>query len=95
MAEIQENPLFQACAGNLTASVSEETVLLHVATGSYFGLNEVASRAWQLLQAPMSIEALVDKLRGEFDVSEDILRPDMLRLLRELESSGLVEKCRG
>ena len=39
----------------LARVVGEETVLLHLDSGTYFGLDPVGTRAWQLIQAGKSL----------------------------------------
>lgn len=72
--------------------VAGETVLLHFASGQYFGLNQVAARAWAHLSATGSIYAAFERLRAEFDVDDDRLRADLEELVAALESAGLLER---
>ena len=37
--------------------VGEETVILHLESGIYFGLDPVGARAWQLIQAGKSLSS--------------------------------------
>lgn len=67
-----------------------EAVLLDLASGSYFGLNDVGTRAWELLGAPHTLDALVDRLLDEYDVERAVLTADLRRWLEELAARGLV-----
>jgi Coenzyme PQQ synthesis protein D (PqqD) len=70
--------------------VGEETMLLDLASGTYFGLNPVGGRFWQLLEEGRSVSEARDTLLGEFDVEEAILDSDLTALLEEMAGKGLV-----
>lgn len=74
----------------LSQEVNGETVLLDLDGESYFGLNEVGTRIWQLLQSEHSVVGIVDTLSGEYDVSQEQLESDVSDLLGKLTESGLV-----
>lgn len=71
--------------------VSGETVLLHLETGTYFGLNAVGARLWDLItQRPRTLAALSETIESEFEVSAEIAARDILALAEELERNGLL-----
>jgi len=72
-----------------------EAVLLDVGTGSYFGLNEVGARIWQLLAGGETIAGTLAKLVQEYEAPEDQLRADLLALVAELVTSGLLVAEKG
>lgn len=73
-----------------TARQNEELVLLHLATGQFFGLDPVGSRIWALLQNPSSLEEIVSVIVQEYRVAEDRARKDVSDLLASLEHHQLV-----
>lgn len=72
--------------------VGEELVLLDFDGAVYYGLDEVGARIWQLLGETDSVDAIVERLMGEYDVTRETLRADVERLLEELASRGLVRR---
>jgi hypothetical protein len=70
--------------------VEGEAVLLHLAQGKYFGLDEVGTRIWQLLEAHGSAGAVLDRMLEEFDVEPERLESDLDDLLQALAENGLV-----
>ena len=72
--------------------VEEGAVLLSTEDEVYFGLNHVGARVWQLLPPKSeSLEDLCAALAEEFpDAPPEEIRPDVLALLEELETHGLV-----
>jgi len=74
----------------MARTVGEETVLLDLASGTYFGLDPVGTRIWQLLSEGKTVAAVCDNMLIEFDVTRDTLEADVMRLLGELRDKGLV-----
>ncbi len=74
----------------MARTVGEETVLLDLASGTYFGLDPVGTRIWQLISEGKTVAAVCDNMLAEFDVSRDTLEPDVMHLLDELRDKGLV-----
>jgi Coenzyme PQQ synthesis protein D (PqqD) len=70
--------------------VSGEVVLLNLQSGVYYGLDAVGSRMWQLLMEQRPLDDVCAVMLEEYDVSADVLRADLSRLVDELSSKGLV-----
>lgn len=74
----------------LSQEVNGETVLLDLEGESYFGLNEVATRIWQLLQTEQTVDETLSTLSDEYDVGREQLETDVSELLAKLTEAGLV-----
>jgi hypothetical protein len=74
----------------LSQEVNGETVLLDLHGETYFGLNDVGTRIWQLLQAEQTIAEALNTLSDEYDVSPEQLETDVSELLDKLTEAGLV-----
>lgn len=74
----------------ISQEVGGETVILDLGSEQYFGLDEVGTRIWQLLQEKGDLQQIFDCMLGEFDVTADRLEADMQALLGELASAGLI-----
>ena len=76
---------------HVSCRVDDETVLMHLETGKYFGYDPVGTRVWELLEEPMAISALCQRLVGEYaDVDLDRCTGDVIAFLQELVGEGLV-----
>jgi hypothetical protein len=75
----------------VTRQVGDETVLLNLQSGTYFGLDPVGSRFLELLQTEGALAAVIPRMLEEFDVTEMQLEADLLRLADEMLASGLLE----
>jgi hypothetical protein len=71
--------------------VGDETVLLNMESGVYYGLNSTGTRLWEVLRDKKNLRAALDELVTEYDVQPQDLQRDVLRLIRELEAKGLIE----
>ena len=76
----------------LSQEVLGETVLLDLSGETYFGLNEVGTRVWQLLKQDHGFGDMLDVLQSEFEVSREQLEADVAALLAQLEEEGIVHR---
>ena len=70
--------------------VGNETVILDLVSGNYFGLDRVGARMWQLIEAGKSLAAVRDAMADEYNVSLEVLERDVLALARDLVEKKLV-----
>ena len=68
-----------------------ESVLLHLGSGQYFGLDEVGTLIWHLLVEGCSLDAIQQRIVAEYDISAEEVKNDVLRIVEELAQNGLVE----
>ncbi|MCU0836207.1 MAG: PqqD family protein [Chromatiaceae bacterium] len=74
----------------LFQQVASESVLLDLASETYFGLDEVGTRIWQLLQEHSRLRTVYETMLDEYDVEPAQLEQDLLKLIGELADAGLV-----
>ncbi len=74
----------------MVRDLAGEAVLLHLGTGTYFGLDSVGTRIWHLLAEHQSTAAVVPLLLQEFDVNEHQLRLDLEALVTQLLAQRLL-----
>ena len=67
-----------------------EAVLLDLASGIYFGLDETSTRLWQLLTTHGSLRRAFDGMLEEYEVEPDRLQTDLLAFVAELTRRRLV-----
>ena len=74
----------------ISQEVSGETVLLDLQSEHYFGLDEVGTRIWSLINEGRAVGEVVDTLLDEYDVDRATLETDVSALLASLLEAGLV-----
>ena len=77
-------------SGLMAADMNGSAVMMDIMTGKYYNLGQVGGRIWELLEEPMTLSALVEKLTAEYDVSADQCRADIIPFLQKLLDSGLL-----
>jgi hypothetical protein len=75
----------------VSCDLSMETAILHLKSGVYFGLNTVGASIWKLIQEPRTLKEIREVLLDEYDVEPNRCENDILELLRDLSTHGLIE----
>lgn len=66
--------------------------MMDIEAGKYFSLNPVATRIWELLENPRSLDELCLLLQKEYDVSEVRCRQETEACIKDLIGFGLVRE---
>lgn len=66
------------------SSVGDETVILHLGNNTYYGLDPLGTRIWEMLKEGQQPDAIRDVLLTEYDVEAGILETDMRKFLSDL-----------
>ena len=75
----------------LFRDVGGEAVILDLASGTYFGLNAVGTRIWQLIEQHGRLAAVLDELCREYDAAPEKLETDLIGLVSRLAEARLGE----
>lgn len=78
-------------SADLTPDFTGDSVVLDLRDGVYYELNEVATRIWKLVQEPVLVATILASLLAEYDVDADECKADLLMLVQDMASRGLVE----
>ena len=68
-----------------------EKVMMNLDKGQYFMMNEVGSRIWEIIEAPIHVKGIVEKLREEYDVDEQTCTDKVLEFLKSLNAADLIK----
>ena len=72
--------------------VDTEGVLLLQQAGEVLVLNELGMRVIELMDGPVELDALVDRLAAEFEVDRPTLERDVGQFVAELDEAGALER---
>jgi PqqD family protein of HPr-rel-A system len=75
----------------LDTEIDDQTVMMDIEQGSYFGLNKPATRIWAMLAEPIVIDELCDRLTEEFDVPREQCEQQVGEFLANLLDRGLLQ----
>ncbi|MEP6867918.1 MAG: PqqD family protein [Novosphingobium sp.] len=70
--------------------VGGETMLLDLASGTYFGLDPIGGRLWSVLEQGGTLAQACEQMAGDYDVARDVLETDMLALVGQLVEKRLL-----
>jgi hypothetical protein len=90
MGQINSQTLLKRNPEMVTSNIDGEIVMLSVTNGEYYGLDEIGSRIWELIELPITADDLVDALVEEFEVEKGECLADTLEFLEGLLNKGLI-----
>ena len=73
------------------SEIDDEVVMMHIKTGKYYGLDDIGSRIWELMENKIQVKTIIEQLLKEYNVDEQECEKDVLELLEQLESNNLIE----
>jgi Coenzyme PQQ synthesis protein D (PqqD) len=95
-SQIEEQSLLhyslQVASDVLFRHVEDEAVLLHVPSGTYYGLNTTGILLWQAVQNKQPLLSVVDAILNEYEVERSEVFNDVQILLQDLLNNGLIVK---
>lgn len=74
----------------ISGRLHDELVMMDIEKGKYFSLNQVATTIWDMLEQPLSLEEVCNKLTDEFDIDPVQCRKEVESYLDEMQKLGLV-----
>jgi hypothetical protein len=89
--ELHPETRVRRTADVLDCRLDGESVLLDAGSGTYFGLDPVGSRCWELLGEGKTLGEVHQALAAEYEVDRSTLWGDLCELVAELEEHRLVE----
>jgi hypothetical protein len=91
MAIISESSTVVVTKDQVSCDLSGEAAILNLKSGVYFGLNTVGASIWKLIQEPRTVKEIRDSILEEYEVGSNQCEQDILEILQELSSRGLIE----
>lgn len=79
-----------ASSDQVSCELEGEAVILHLGAGVYYGLDPVGAHVWSLLEREHTVAELVDAVVAAYQVDADTARADLVDLLGQMASRGLV-----
>ncbi len=72
------------------SAVGDETVILHLVNGTYYGLDPVGTRIWALLKQGLATSDICRQVADEYGVNLAEIEADARNFLGDLEAQGVV-----
>jgi len=74
----------------ISKTIDDEQILLNVETGDYFGLNEIGSDLWELIDGSNDLNGIIHRLLEIYEVEESVLAPDVTEFLNTLIDKNII-----
>ena len=74
----------------MAREVGDETVILDLANGTYYGLDPVGARIWQLMAEGQTLTQVCELMLADFEVTREVIEHDVLALVQTLMERQLV-----
>jgi len=81
VATIHDDTLITRWSSLTAASLQNETVMLDIGSGRYYGLDDVGSDIWRRLETPRKFGELVDGLMADYEAERTVIAEDVRKLL--------------
>lgn len=81
---------FQRNSNTISSRLQDDLVMMDIDKGKYFSLNPVATRIWDLIEKPLSLDELCKLLMEEYEVEAEQCRTDVDEVLAEMVRLGVV-----
>ena len=88
---ISTSSIVVASGDQISSDLAGEVVMLNLKNGTYYGLDAVGARIWELIQEPRPVAAVRDVILEEYEVEPERCEGDLLALLGELAAAELIE----
>jgi hypothetical protein len=74
----------------ISGRLHDELVMMDIEQGKYFSLNPVATRIWDLLETPATIDWLCGQLTEEYEVDKGKCLEEVAGYLDEMSKLNLI-----
>jgi len=68
-----------------------EVVMMSIEQGEYYGIDQIGSHIWNMLEEESSIEALCSRLCQRYDVDAKQCQQDVIRFLEKMLEHKIIE----
>jgi Coenzyme PQQ synthesis protein D (PqqD) len=90
MAELSLKSSLKVSDDVVFRDLDGEAVILNLASGIYFGLDETGTRMWRLIEQHGHLGAVLTALCDEYEALPETIERDLVRLASELAEKGLL-----
>ncbi len=89
--EITTDTIISQIEEIVASDIDGETVMMSIENGEYYGLYDIGSRIWELIEKPTKVSDLIDRLLERFDVDRETCEKDVLKFLNDLDDDKILE----
>ncbi len=89
------NAAYVPCPDAMESRLGEETVILHLGSGTYFGLDAVGTLVWEAMAGGQTATpaSLCAHVRASFSDAPDTVEADVTAFLQQLVAHDLIRRA--
>lgn len=91
MGSVSESSRVVAVENLALADLGDESVVLDVNSGVYFGLNTVGAFIIERISSPTRVSVLLEAIADNFDARQEVLTKDTLDFLSRMQDANLIK----
>lgn len=91
MIEISADSIVSRSREIVAGEIDDEIVMMSVEKGAYYALDPIGSSIWELIETPIKVSELVDRLLFMYDVERETCERDVMTFLKKLHENGILE----
>ena len=80
-----------AAQDQVSNDLDGETVILDMKTGHYYGLDDIGTEIWEMVQSPRTVSEIIDVILDNYDVSPEQCEEDVISLLQNMVDEDILE----
>ena len=85
------NSIVQRDPEVISAEADQDLIMVSVASGSYYGVSDVAREIWDAIEHPKKVSDVVDDLIASHDIDSSSCGDQTLSFLEALLEEGLLQ----
>jgi hypothetical protein len=89
--ELNRNCIVQRDPEIIAAEMDQDLVMVSIASGSYYGVSDVARAIWETIEHPKKVSDLIDDLTSAYNVDRSKCEEETLLFLRDLLTEHLLQ----
>ena len=74
----------------VSQSMPPDTILLNLDNGYYYSTNQIGAAIWENCEGKLTIKEMIDDISQRCDVPAEQIEKDILHVIRDMESEGLI-----
>jgi hypothetical protein len=90
MKDINLNTIIRKSDNFVSSELDGELVMMSLENNSYYGLNEIGKRIFEMAEQAVKVEEITANLVSEYEVDLETCCNDVLSLLTDLQKEGLI-----
>ena len=75
----------------VSSDFGDEAAILQLDASRYYGVNEVGTHIWHLIETPRTVEEICRSIEATFEVAPATCRADTERFLARLHAARLID----